>query len=971
MKNFLFLTFIMMIFRGAAFAAPLPSMIQDGAYEKELTSEYRGDHVPQIPASDPNVVRRDYKFSEKAQWKRGDIQTPYVKMNALRFTNRARCAADSEKPTRSFYVLVDSLNVAKGAYRLALATGQDRNLVSRQAVERFRYSVLKLTNYIAQKMLKGELPVLSSDNREGARGQELYRKITESCRLDGYCPELDDYLSKVWNYPRGKDKAELNWTQVDSFEYTDFIRSSEFSLSKKAPALSCYYLKKHSPLQGHLDAVVPDKTSLTMMAKAVMDQNELLASCDDMEAQKSIEFAAYQIDLTNLGGASWEKRGFDFYHSLKLYFSWAWRFAPEIQSFTYPFQNYFKSVHLEDAVMFFSNGCESITKPSCDTTFLNDQTLRNFAEQEYARNDSAFDNLLYLPQGAAQGMLNNPTPEVNNDVLDLNKFESMDEWMKNFRENVRKSRGIVKGRLVRSLTTMDLVLKNTKPTQILAQLNDFKNGQTLPYELGERDLQTFKKHQLYALCAEAFIASDDVLSFLRKDLSLLKDIKTLDPLFERFTDYDMKNFYDYYEGLFKDVRTFCKGLEEEKYWGDEFVMDKTLFNPWYKEAIYKGSVPPAPPERMKTVGTPLLAYSFFSTTQRADQVICWDGIDCSRKVLESIINLYSVAQYQELYFPKDQKVQSPDLANPYAERVACKVYDPWWQTKRAFFHVVTNAASAAVSAVNPTPFFLTIDLKPQTVVSFDRLVEDGAIKLDPKFDKKRVLTTMGADLGKWLGVPCSVSISNQANTRVPTRTYFTGLTIEACKSKTTSEASVVNASEVDKDPDQASSACLSCSLNFAKMIEDGHPLPGPLPIIQSSFYLLRGAILFFKDMRDPVNVPHRYEVNPNYVLETYRRYGEIPTNCVSRLKKGKSCLENTCEQALADLFQEEWGASIQGINLKVDNAEVKISQCEGNVKVKNLREYLNLFCKNELDKKQIDLGAGCFPTKKGMNNEIR
>ena len=123
-------------------------------------------------------------------------------------------------------------------------------------------------------------------------------------------------------------------------------------------------------------------------------------------------------------------------------------------------------------------------------------------------------------------------------------------------------------------------------------------------------------------------------------------------------------------------------------------------------------------------------------------------------------------------------------------------------------------------------------------------------------------------------------------------------------------------------------------------------------------------------MRDPVNVPHRYEVNPNYVLETFRRYGEIPNNCVKRLKEGKPCMENRCEQALADLFQEKWGTSIKGIELKMDHAAVKVSQCAQSVKVQNLRKFLNLFCRKELEQSQIDLGS-CAPVKKGMNDEIR
>jgi len=933
-----------------------------------LPSEILGSNEEEI-VEDKSI----FNYFENAQWKKSDIQTPYLKLNALRFTNKARCALDSQRPTSSFYVLVDSLNLAKGAYRLALATGQDQNLMSRQAVERFRYSVLKLIDYISKKMLRGELPILPSDLTandsvpEDSSSTENYRRIVKSCRLDEYCSDLDTYLSSLWNYPKGKDKAQIHWEEVDNFEARNFI-----SVKGKIPNYSCYYLKKHSPLESHLDAVVPDKVSLMKIADAMIDQKNLLSSCDDMDAQKSIEFSSYQLDLQGLENLEWDKVGFDFYHSLKLYFSWAWRNAPEIASFTYPFQNYFKSVHLEDSVVFFSNGCQSLVKPACDTQFLNEQTLRYFAQKDYSRNDSAVDNLLYLPQGATSDLVKNPDVPVNNDGLDLNKFSSMDEWMKNFRENIRKSRGLVKGRLVRALTLMNLILKNLSKNQIMNDLREIKKGaHQIPYKLGNRTPEELKLKQFYALCSESFVASDEILSFLRKDLTLLKDLKTLDPLFERFTDYDLNQFYNYYENLFVEVRTFCKELEAPSLWPNDFEMEKGLFSPWYKEAIHKGQVTASDTATLEVTGKPLLAYRFFSTTNSSDQVICWDGIDCSRKVLESLINLYSVAQYKELYFPKSQNIQTLDLANPYAERVACQVYDPWWQTKKAFFDLTSNVAAAGISMVNPTPFYLSVGLAPKSVISFNKMLEKGMMKLDPKFDSSRVMATFGADFGKWLGVPCSVFVSNQTPGNLPTRVYFTGLTVEACRNNTSSGAVVSNGSDIEVNPKKKISACVSCSLNFAKMLFDPNAtLPIPLPAVQSVFYLLRGSLLFFKDLRAPVNIPHQYTVNPNYVLETYRRYGEIPKKCVRDLKKARPCLENLCEQALADFFEEGYGGSIETINLKGDKAKVKLAQCQKEIEVKDIRRFVNLSCRGKIDASQVNLKDICKIKKETIPSEI-
>ena len=55
-------------------------------------------------------------------------------------------------------------------------------------------------------------------------------------------------------------------------------------------------------------------------------------------------------------------------------------------------------------------------------------------------------------------------------------------------------------------------------------------------------------------------------------------------------------------------------------------------------------------------------------------------------------------------------------------------------------------------------------------------------------------------------------------------------------------------------------------------------------------FLLKGLTELYKSLKDPHNIPRKWKSNPNYVLDTFRRFGEIPRKCVRKLRKGKACL---------------------------------------------------------------------------------
>src|SRR5690606_19429970 len=87
----------------------------------------------------------------------------YGDLEEIHFSNRASCAKDSKKPSKSSYILLSNVDIAKSVYRLALFRGDDVEVVTKQGIDRFRYSVLSLISIIHKRMIEGKLPLLPAN----------------------------------------------------------------------------------------------------------------------------------------------------------------------------------------------------------------------------------------------------------------------------------------------------------------------------------------------------------------------------------------------------------------------------------------------------------------------------------------------------------------------------------------------------------------------------------------------------------------------------------------------------------------------------------------------------------------------------------------------------------------------------------------------------------------------------------------
>jgi hypothetical protein len=876
-------------------------------------------------------------ISTQADWMSVDSNATKFELNNMRFSNRARCALDSKVPTDTAFLLVTNTDAAKAVYRLAKLRGEDPSTLTKYGIEVFRYSVVNLVQMIHEKLMSRELPLLTHDLKtEDLHVPGNYKNVMANCKNDEYCEDLDDYIAKIWKITSKKVPAArkvVEFYTVDNFHSKDsYILEKTFEKKKYNSEMRCHYLKKFSPLQAQLYGTKPDKAALESIARAALDSSKYLAECNDFSAQENLQVAAYQLEIPNLKEKRWEDKGFDYWNSLKLYFSWAYRNAPEMKELASPFASVFKGVAIEDSVLIVPNGCKSITAPKCDGDYLAKQAMREFAKEDFRETALNLDIMASVPEGPQDDLLTDPFTSVNVDELDLGGFANAEAWLANFRENFAGTRALMKKKLIKSVSTLNITKSQISPEKI-ADLLEKRFARLLNTSEVTPEITTLK-NDLYYLCAEFNFADHDEFSFLKGKLEILKETTLVDGLVSDISVEKTKALYDYYSVIANKVISGCYELNQKDIWDDSFTLDKSGFAPWYVQKVYenkfKSTYEQKNAEYLKS-NNPLLAWKTYESTNAMEDVICTNSSDCSRRVLKSIIDLYSVAQYASTFWNLEQEIKTPALFNPYAERTACKVYDPWFKTKSVLFNLFTDMSQAALSVATPGVIYGRLDLKPGHVTSFNQLVKDGRISYDTRYERSRITTSLVADFGPLLGVPCMVSVTGSPDN--PYDQYrFAGVSVGACNSVDDNNLNVRTASDMDPNARNVHSECISCQLNFESVASSLTNLSSE---VGPTFFLFRAVFRLYKGLKDPHNIPRSWETNPNYVSETYRRFGgEIPKGCVRSLRKGKRCLANTCEAKVAQKVTDSLKGTIENLYApRVGTARVKLSTCDKEVKL--------------------------------------
>ena len=792
-----------------------------------------------------------------AEWKRGEGDLKFTE-GFINFSNRSSCARKSLEPTKSIFLLVDNVNIAKSAYRLAKLKGIDPVYTTDYAIEKFRYGIKHLVSLISSRLISGGLPLVD-----------------------------DNLLNETY--------LKNNWEK------------SYIPIQKDL--IGCKVVKKMSSLFSYLNVSRPDHYLFEEMAKDLENMGETFSSCDNFKEKDNPEVALYQFDLR--APDDFKKYGFRFWYSLKVYLAWAYRFSPEMKTFTFPFDHLFKSADLEEMVLFISNGCESMTPTECSDHDLNLEKLSQLTVPSSTLDVTETSLGKPIVGSPVDELFSKPIPLKEDDLLNLGDFKGTDEWIKNFRDNIVKTRGYQKIRFNRALSHLNLISLSTDPDKLEKKIIK---------ETFEENL--LLKQELFYLCSEYQVAKKIKSDFFKNDVSRLALNGSLRSLFSQFSSQDIVRSLDFVLSLSSKMILICNDLEVKNYW-QGFESKKDGFSPWYLE-VTRGEKDFIL-DKDQTVKSSL-ERSYLRINN--ETVICHTGIHCARILLDSIIAISSLSKSLSTISPDG--INSTNMANPYSTQVACGTYDPWAKKNRMIFEAFHDLTQTALFSLAPSPIYISADIEPKKIVSFSTLIKEGKVFYDPKFAPKKVKLSLVTDLGPLLGVPCAVSISGS---RLNPLQYFsfTGISFSGCRERSRSELQVSSGDEFSSSS-SFRQACAACAINLQTM---SSAVSSVHPAFRFSFFLLKGILRFASNLKDPQDLAKSWKVSPQQVSLSYRYFGKISSSCGKKLLKGVSCLPSQCERnVLEDLTRK--------YSLSPVSTDFSCFRRRGNLKVKECNEPIYL-----------------------------
>lgn len=806
-------------------------------------------------------------WAAPVQWKDSASDFNFLS-GKMEYFNRSSCAKKSLEPTTSVFAIVDNVNIAKSLYRLARTRGGDTTLITNQGIEKFRYTLTGLINLIGDKLISGKLPLVSQDAN--------FSNALNECR-EGNCASLDRALDTAW-------KASGSSTR----------------------AMSCKVVKKFSTFHSQLRMSKPDRVLMSELAKEMKDPNSFISSCDDLSDLSQPEVALYQFDV-NTTDKAFQKIGFNFWASMKIYLSWAMRNSPEAAAMAAPFDFLFQSVNLEEMLVFFSNGCRSIRPPSCSEGDLTLQNLRAFTRSKEGTDWSTLPVNSTVGGSAAKDLFSRPLPLMEEDLLNLASSKSADDWTENFRDNFIKSRGYNKVKLLKASADLKLITDNLSPQLISARISkdaaDFGEGE---------------KQELYALCAEYAVAMDENLGTLRKTIEGLKNVQSLTEVTSEINSLDLNKVWPFFTDLSGQVNKYCGSLKQHEVWDDTFTLDKTGLAPWYQTLIDGKTFQYGADLSLK--GAPQMKP--FLSLQTTGGAVCTSGAHCARIYLSSVMNLSAISRSMDVIAPDAGGISS-NMANPYADKFSCGMYDPWAKRNQVIFNFFQNMVTAAVMGFAPSPIYVAATLEQKQVVSFETLVKDGKVFYDPKFDKARLKFSVIGDLGTLTGVPCAVSISG---TKLNPYEYYTfnGISVSSCVNRTNNNTVAGSGGETTSSSNYRQ-ACFTCAINLQSAANAASLVA---PGFRAGFFVVKGLIQLFKELQDPHDLARNWTLDPQLVALAYRKDGDITKSCSQKMLRGESCFDD-CEQSALVALTSKYSASITSSEFRCDRGRgtVTVKEC--------------------------------------------
>lgn len=765
----------------------------------------------------------------------------------LYFSSPNLCARQSTIPAKSAYMFVDGFASGRAATKWAREAGIDNLELVTKTWQQLHARSFFLSKRIMELMLANELPIISEAQ-------------LKSCGQSLNCPE---YKNLVLQY-----KQKINQS------------SPEKSQAQKSQ-VQCTWIKKSLPML--FSTKTPNASDLEELAVAYLDKGSYIDNCEKIfvgDTKKNPDIVL-KFDLKDT--ANWNQTGFEFWRSFKIYLSLFWA-----QKWTHPVlqnQEIVRSFAVDEIVTLMADGCFSISRPECDTDFLNISQLKttlrkgSFQSSYLMANEimkgqlSTFDERLRPPEQKASTNTN-----TRAELMSLMKIRHQSNFQ-----------------LYKSIRNLAVVFNQKNADQLLKDLSP---------SFAEANI----KSEVYTLCAEVNKIVRPDLSPFAKEISISKyqvsALNEVSALNQRPEDLFFKGL-TYIQSLAPYCERVENSLKAQMLSPNSFDMgDHVPARKWFQTVTQY-----ALPIEFQNASSATQAQnsSRSAYVRLKDDVVCETAVDCTRNIMEDMVNVYQVALYKGV--SRNKSANETVSQNYLGADVACGLFDPWQQSQLRKKNLVSDLVSSVISGVTMLPIYLDLDFDTKKLVSFSQLFENGKIKFDPQFDQKTMSTTVFLDLGQLAKAPCYISVSNTSKIKQPNMgLLFKGITFQGCIRNADGQM-VSNNLELQTNQSKEMAACGACMLNFEEIAITA--VTNHYNVFRFGIRFIASLVSYFKDDENPVNQPIELKVNPEYVKEAYVKYNSIPDSCMYELMNGAKCMENICLSYTISELENKTGVSVK------------------------------------------------------------
>ncbi len=805
-------------------------------------------------------------------------------MAPLEFTNRAGCADLSTKPARSVFLQVDSFNAGKAGFAqgiLAQKTQPKENpdLWAAKSAKEFRLWSSHLASDIMNALVKGQLPLLQQDGTTPA----IYNRAVEKCLSKNQflsCPSMNDLLSDIWSRSKMKNP---NWQEL-GLSKNDFLPSK----LQVATKVGCHIVRKFSAFHSPLATQQIDNGVLTNIAMESFNPENTLDSCFSLVEGPDARFTTVQLDIANLANDNdWNAYGFQFWHSFKLFYSWAWRYAPEyIQEFGSLKQS-FSSITFEDSVMLVPNGCRSVELPKCDSAGLSSDVLR--AAAVLGTIDPTIGELPERPIDTL--FMGRPMP-VNNDSLGLFKSGDASKWSRDFKKHLSNLRTFMMTKLNTGIPKLQIITSLMSADEMSKDINMIKND---PNSDGV---------ETYLACTEYTLAKNNLFKDIDAEIKTLNNNQELQSVLLADSGKDLATFINYYEKLTETMGSFCAAFEASGHSAagtkdsgiyrslNEWAFD--LLRPTMKNAYFGKTKLSQCEENPSHIACPknqdkkyLVSHPRQSNGPGQEAVICRTSLECARTVLQSLISIVSVRRYAHAFLPLDDIMKSPDLFNNFAVPTACRLYDPWSKQRNAWKLFVADLGSALLQGASCGAMqFKVLELPENKVVGYREIFNQEQISYGAVTERESMKYVAGIDVQFLPSLSCGAAVSNNLLTaqNAPASGYYTQLSLRTCDGTSNTEYTVDKSALLDpalnqkvRTDKQIKELCFQCAFGLKSIVQSACVAPYVGQIASAGVGLFQGVIRLISNLRDPDNIVKNSQVNVDQISVSFQGSpGESP-----------------------------------------------------------------------------------------------